>query len=420
LIDQFMGREASRFIGLPGSFEALVANFNLVNGVILTDVTLPGLLAGVVGLVVGVFTHRRAAITLILSGAAAYLFHVLVYTDILSALILMVTLSLAFGWIFLGEAVYRLIVPDAPTPAPIEPRSAVSTIRMETLSARAAQSSTRLSGGAVRVPAPVQQQHGTWVKVRAYVAAGVVVVIAAIFGKAQFDSNASFIGGLTSDPTGQQTIALAQHTPPGSTLMLAWGPRYFAVGFARDVLGLLPGVQLVDHKADYKAVLQSGELVTAEYTFYNQSVSWWEQQIGAPVYLNAVEPDLVQISTEPEIWNDPDIMPGVVEAGHRIECTPDKVILRVIWHTDAVPTQNLSVFVKLLDEDGSLLAQADQGAPVFGWRPLTSWVAQEVVRDVYSLPRAPDATEINYGLYETRADGSFNNVVEYTLPMECG
>ncbi|MFN8562342.1 MAG: hypothetical protein U0703_12150 [Anaerolineae bacterium] len=46
LIDQFMGREATRFIGVPGSLDALVANLNLVNGVILIDVTLPGVLAG--------------------------------------------------------------------------------------------------------------------------------------------------------------------------------------------------------------------------------------------------------------------------------------------------------------------------------------------------------------------------------------
>ena len=102
--------------------------------------------------------------------------------------------------------------------------------------------------------------------------------------------------------------------------MLAWGPRYFAAGFARDVLGLLPGVRLVDHKADYSALLQEGALVTAAYTFYNQPVSWWEQQIGAPVYLRALAPDLVQIDTEPELATESDVQSGVVEtaAPHRM------------------------------------------------------------------------------------------------------
>ena len=67
-----------------------------------------------------------------------------------------------------------------------------------------------------------------------------------------------------------------------------------------------------------------------------------------------------------------------------------------------------------------MIAQDDHSAPVYGWRPLTSWVAGEVVRDVYTLPRLPDAAAVSYGLYEQRADGSFNNVIEYILPVECG
>jgi hypothetical protein len=78
------------------------------------------------------------------------------------------------------------------------------------------------------------------------------------------------------------------------------------------------------------------------------------------------------------------------------------------------------VFVHLLDADNNVLAQDDQSAPVYGWRPLTGWVADEVVRDVYVLPRLSGAVAVRYGLYEQRADGSFNNVVEYRLPVECG
>ncbi|MEP7291804.1 MAG: hypothetical protein ABI835_08465, partial [Chloroflexota bacterium] len=379
LIDQFMGKEAGRYIGLPGSFDALAANLSLVNGVILSDLTLPGALAGIVGLVVGLFTHRRAALVLTLSGAAAYLFHVLFYTDILSALTLMVTLSLAFGWLFLADGL---------------------------LSAN-----WRLGRGNAKPG---------FVAGRPY-AAGVGLTIAGLLlGVAQYSANAPFIKGLTSDPTGLKTIALAQHTPPGATLMLAWGPRYFAAGFARDVLGLLPGVRLVDHKADYSALLQQGMLVTAAYTFYNQPVSWWEEKIGAPVYLRAVAPDLIQIDNRPELAPEVIETPGVIETAHRIECLPDKIVLRLAWHTDQKPERDLSVFVHLLDESDSVIAQADQNAPVYGWRPLTSWVAGEVVRDVYTLPRLPTAAAIRYGLYEQRTDGSFNNVVEYGLPVECG
>lgn len=377
LLDQFMGREASRFVGLPGSLDALVANFNLVTGVILTDVSVPGALAGVIGLIVGLSTHRRAALVLILMGAISYLFHVFVYTDILSALILMVTLSLAFGWLFLADWL--------------------------------------MFSGWTRIMGRLGFQT------RPYVATMGLLLVSIVFAVHLFSVNAPFVASLTGDTTGLQTIALAQHTPPGSTLMLAWGPRYFAVGFAHDVLGLLPGVRLVDHKADFPALLDQGILVTPDYTFYNQPISWWEEQLGASVYLRAVAPQLVQIDTEPEIEVVPgETTVGVIDTAHRLECMYRKIMLWVSWHTDRKPERDLSVFVHLLDAEGSVIAQDDHSAPVYGWRPLTSWLPEEVVRDVYTLPRLPGAVMVDYGLYEQRADGSFNNVVSYRLPVECG
>lgn len=369
LLDQFFSKEYTRYIGAPASFEALVANINLVNNVLITDLTLPGILLGIVGLIVGLKTHRRAALVFILNGAAAYIFHAGFYNDVLSALILMVTLSLAFGWLFLADALLSLDL--------------------------------------MRIPGRVQ------------VAGALLAVVTALFAAFQYTTNQPFITELVTNPTGLKTIALAQHTPPNATLMLAWGPRYFAAGFARDVLGLLPGVRLVDHKADYPALLQQGPLVTASYTFYNQPISWWQEQIGAPVYLRALAPDLVQIDTSPELAQPLAGETGVSELSHRVECMPDKVILRVSWHTVEKPERDLSVFVHLLDANGSVIAQDDQSAPVYGWRPLTGWVENEVVRDVYTLPRDAAAAAVTYGLYEQRADGSFNNVIEYSLPVEC-
>ena len=49
LMDQFMGKEADHFMGLPGSLDALIGNINLVNSVIITDLTIPGVLLGLAG-----------------------------------------------------------------------------------------------------------------------------------------------------------------------------------------------------------------------------------------------------------------------------------------------------------------------------------------------------------------------------------
>ncbi|MBK8030142.1 MAG: DUF2723 domain-containing protein [Chloroflexi bacterium] len=114
LWDQFTGKEASRFIGSITSLDGLIANFNLVNTVLLTDLTLPGVLLGLAGLVIGVRRRetRRAALTLTLVGAVCYGFHVVAYTDVLSALILPVTLALAFGWLLLVD--WILTSPPSP------------------------------------------------------------------------------------------------------------------------------------------------------------------------------------------------------------------------------------------------------------------------------------------------------------------
>ncbi len=371
--DQFFGREAARFVGVPSSLDALVANITLVTNVVLTDVTLPGLVGGLIGLAYGVSTpiYRRAALTFLLSGLTAYIFHVALYTDILSALILPVTLSLAFGWLLAMDGIVK-VVPSL-----------------------------------ISFSLPPRWEHG--------IPYALPALLALMLAVALVGQNRAFIDGLTEDPTGLETIARAEQTPPGATLMLAWGPRHFAVGFARDVLGGLQDLRLVDHNADFRTLVADAPLVTPEYTFYNQPVSWWEERLGGKVYLSAVAPSLVEIKLSPEYASGERL--DSIEAS--IDCAPDTLNLYVTWFAPERPTQDRSVFVYLLDANGSLLAQADQSAPVYGWRPLTTWEPGEAVRDVYSLPRLPNAATIRFGLYYQEADGRFVNEIEHALPVQC-
>lgn len=379
--DQFLGREASRFIGAPASLDGLLANFNLVNTVLVTDLTLPGILLGLVGLLLALRNpaRRRAAVTTLLSGGTAYVFHVLLYTDVLSALILPVTLSLAFGWLLLAEWAIQF-----------EPqrRREREDIRFE------------------------PQRHRV---TQAGLAIGFLIGAAILVNQ-----NWGFIRDLTTNRTGLETIELARGAPPSSTLMLDWGPRHFALGFARDVLGELPEMRLVDHKADFATLIQQSQLVTADFTFYNRPVSWWEQQLGARVYLHAAAPHLVAIAVQPEIVSSQlasaDIQ--MIEPA-RLDCTADALNLHVAWVSGSQPDHDLSVFVHLLDSSGTLIAQADQSAPVYGWRPLTTWEAGEVVRDIYPLPHLPLGELIHYGLYRQLPSGEFVNEYEYDMPVRC-
>jgi hypothetical protein len=367
LWDQFIGTEAAQFIGRPPS---LWDNFALINTVLMTDLTLPGLLAGIGGLVIGLLRHRRAAITLILSGLVSYLFHVFVYSDVLSALILQITLSLAFGWLFLGDwllARYRQIAP--------------------------------------------------------VVAGALLALLSALL----IAGHHPFIRSLIDNETGLETIEMARQAPPDSTLMIAWGTRHFAVGFARDVLGDLQHLTLVDHKADFAALLAQGVLITPAYTFYERPLGWWQDQIGAPVYLRTAAPGLVQIDTQPQLEPPAalcarlniDDCAGVVAAAVAVTCAPDTLTLAVDWAALSQPEQDLSVFVHLVDAAGGLLAQADQSAPVYGWYPLRRWQPGEIVRDLYLLPRHPAADHIRYGLYHQLAGGAFENVYAQSALVDC-
>jgi hypothetical protein len=359
-LDQFFGTEASHFMGLPSTLDGLLANFNRINTVLITDLTLPGVLVGLAGLLLGLrdARTRRAAAVLGLSALVAYAFHVLFYTDILSALILPITLSLAFGWLFAAVA---------------------------------------LLDGLRKLPRfhPVYGQGA------------VMALLVGLMAAALISSHVPFLRDLTTNPTGLETQNLVREAPQDAVLMLDWGPRHFAAGFLRDVMGERRDLMLVTHKADFSQLIPTRTVVTPEYTFYNRPVSWWQEQTGGKVYLSAIEPQLVRIAAQPE--RAAVTGAGVQALEHTLDCTADGLNLRVAWASATVPTADRSVFVHLLDAVGNVIAQADESAPVYGWRPLTTWDAGEVVRDVYPLPRLPEAATVAFGLYTQQADGSFLN-----------
>ena len=389
LWDQFIGTEANQYIGAPAS---LLDNFNMVNSVLITDLTLPGLALGLMGLLVAARTprHRRTAITLILNALAAYAFHVLVYSDVLVALILPVTLSCAFGWLFLGD--WLLVSAVRPVDDSLRWRYGRATL--------------------VTIPA-------------------LLGLLAAVL----IGTNKPFIDQLTQDTTGLETIALARQAPPDSTLMIAWGSRHFAVGVAQAVQGDLPHIQLVDHKADFAAIERDGRLFTPAFTFYDRPLSWWQTHFDAPIYPYVVAPELVEIRRE-DGASAPDPASICAElhrsgalaqttdcagiiASTTLVCQPDAIWLVTDWIALSQPEQDWSVFVHLLDSAGTLIAQADQSAPVYGFYPTSGWRSGQTVRDVYALPRLPDAATIRYGLYTQTASGTFENMLESQVDIEC-
>jgi hypothetical protein len=302
----------------------------------------------------------------------AYLFDGLVFNDLLAPTIFPITLSLVTGWAMIADSLL------------------------------------------------------SHVDLRRYAYLGLVPITAGCAGWL-ISQNYTFINNLTHDETGLRTIALAERAPAGSTLVLDWGTQYFAVGFAQDVLGQLQGIRRAEAHADLTQLLTFGPLVTPDYTFFQHPVRWWRERLGQRVYLRAVAPHLVQVDTTPEHLPPGIQVTGVEESSgvlvipirHQVRCAGDTINLSVDWYAAAKPSRNLSVFVHLLNASGEMVSQADESAPVYGWRPLTDWEAGEVVRDIYPLPRRKDATLIRFGFYERLTSGEFANYSPVTVPTQC-
>ena len=91
--------------------------------------------------------------------------------------------------------------------------------------------------------------------------------------------------------------------------MALWGGDYFAAAYGHLVTGELPGMNVVDHRANFKQIVDSGSrLITLPSTFVERPKSWWRQQIGG-AYLSSAGLGLVEIgATPPLTWTD--VPPG--------------------------------------------------------------------------------------------------------------
>jgi hypothetical protein len=286
---------------------------------------------------------------------------------VLSALILPITLSLAFGWVFALEKSVTFLV-------------------------------------------------GIWRAKPAWRMASPLPILILFCGILLW-RNVPFIDEQVTDERGLEAIAMAAGAPDGSTLMMPWGPLHFAVGYARDIENTLPNITLVDHNADFFVPFLSFKLVVPEYLQYSPDygLPWWEEQLNANIFPRTAAPSLVALMPEPENVTPP---PAILTAEHNLTCTDDTLTLHVIWTAPDSELPNLTAFVHLLDENGVLIAQDDH-PPAYGWNPSSEWQAGEVVRELHMLPKLENGQSLRYGLYYQAEDGAFINEYEQEIPVVC-
>lgn len=243
--------------------------------------------------------------------------------------------------------------------------------------------------------------------------------------------NRPFVQSLTRDPSGLAYIARIEGSdaPPGAVVMAPWGKGYFALSYAQRVEGRLSQWTLVDHRADFDALTcESGKLYTAADTLYVCGLDdFWRPRLGQ-VYVSSAGVGVIEIARQPRRRDasEPAVSLGdgiAILATEVRAIAPGEMDVVVWWTALAQPSQGYSTFVHAHSDPetiapSTLLAQSDQSAPVYGWRPTNSWLPDEVVREDHRLTYAASGSapqRLRIGMYRQTAKGEFEHLGEASL-----
>jgi hypothetical protein len=258
--------------------------------------------------------------------------------------------------------------------------------------------------------------------------------------------NVNFITAVVRDPSSVRLIdqlAQLEPTPPDDRpvkLVLPWGRAYFAASWGLYVSGELrrgasnegletPCLEVVDHRADYAALLAAGNrLCTHGDMLVLFPPEWFEERVGQ-AYWRTCGPGLFEITLAPlrEEAAAPlqDLGNGVEVLDARADRIGGVVDVRVTWRARRAVEADYSVYVHLarsgpVTDPADMLAQGDSVHPVGGWYPTSRWSQGEVVPDRYQVRLPPDAEGdlvVTFGMYRTLPEGGFANFGAVVLPV---
>jgi hypothetical protein len=250
---------------------------------------------------------------------------------------------------------------------------------------------------------------------------------------------------ITRDPSGEEIVEIAAQVVPdvhpavsrtdigrGTTLVSTWGLDYWALAYAQEGRGELPGLNLVDHNADLRAIVERGDrLLIMSKILHVFPVPRWEKRLG-PLHLASAAPGVIELSPEPPVdaTDVPEDVGLDLENGARIRSTsiewvaPEQLLLTVYWQAMQAIPDDYSVAVHLVAHDppqgsADILTQADSVHPVDGWYPTSRWSEGEIVRDHYAIP-VPAGSEpvaVRVALYRTDPHAGFVNSPWLSLPV---
>ncbi|MFQ5422174.1 MAG: protein O-mannosyl-transferase family, partial [Anaerolineae bacterium] len=110
--------------------------------------------------------------------------------------------------------------------------------------------------------------------------------------------NMGAVTAVSQDPSSMQLVERLRPLSTG-TLAIPWGTDYFAAAYGLYVTGDLSGFTLVDHRADFDAIVATeGQLLTPDYYLGNWPYESWRQRWGS-AFLSTAVPGVTAISPQP-------------------------------------------------------------------------------------------------------------------------
>lgn len=248
--------------------------------------------------------------------------------------------------------------------------------------------------------------------------------------------NLSFVNELTHDPAGRAVIerlkSISDAAPSSGerpTVALPWGTDFFAAAFGLYVTQELSDLVLVDHRANFAAIMDGeGRILTPGLYLNYWPPAWWEARVGEAHY-SAVTPELIAIQRDPlstataPLAANFDLGNGIrIRSATSTEVSAGKTALTIYWEAMQPIERDYSVAVHWLTQfppqgPADIVAQADSIHPVQGWYPTSHWRVGELVRDEYAL----ETTAVSHpaiiaiAMYYVDENGQFVNSAWFTL-----
>jgi hypothetical protein len=247
-----------------------------------------------------------------------------------------------------------------------------------------------------------------------------------------------YVAGITRDRSSEAIVETMRRVAPAedgraSTVIVPWGADYWALTYAQAYRDELTGLNLVDHNAQPRAIVERGDrLLAPDLTFMIFSPDYYARELG-DLYLAAAAPGVTEISPRPIVTEadlpgptvDFDLGNGaIIRAAQSEWVSEDEIVVTAYWQTEEGIDGDYHIAVHLVAQDpplseADILDQDDRTALVNNWVPAERWRRGEILRDEYLLtvPEGSSPAAVRLGMYRSDPEEGFVNTPWLSIPF---